>query len=85
MIGWQWEGAAPGVAACGVSDDEERARGAAEAWLAAHPGGTALLGRTRLDDDPRALSASWRPIGARESARRLPGAQVAWTFILLQA
>ena len=33
VIGWAWEGTADGSAGCGVSDDEDRARLAAEAWL----------------------------------------------------
>ena len=43
MIGWAWEGTTNGSAGCGVSDDEDRAREAAEAWLQANPQGTAVL------------------------------------------
>lgn len=78
MIGWQWEGAAPGVTGCGLSGDEERARRAAEAWLAANPAGTAQFGLACLSDDLRALSASWRPFGERRRSRRLPGGRITW-------
>lgn len=78
MIGWAWDGVAPGVTGCGVSDDEERARRAAEAWLAANPGGTALLGLARLDVGLRVLSSSWEPAGRQRRSRRLRGGRIGW-------
>jgi hypothetical protein len=81
VIGWAWEGTAEGRAGCGVSDDEDRAQEAAEAWLMASQHGTALLGQAYLSDDMRALSASWRPVGEQKRARRLPDGRIAWARI----
>ena len=50
ISGWAWEGTAPGATGCGVSDKEDRARLAAEAWLKANPGATAVLDTARLAD-----------------------------------
>jgi hypothetical protein len=74
VIGWAWEGATDGSAGCGVSDDEDRAREAAEAWLQANPQGTAVLGVARL-------SAYWgKVVGARRS-RRLGDGRIVWAWI----
>ena len=63
MNGWTWDGTAPAAAGCGVSDAEDRARQAAEAWLSANPHRTAVLGTARLDDGPTTLSAHWVSTG----------------------
>lgn len=59
VIGWAWEGTAKGSAGCGISDDEDRAREAAETWLKANPGATAVLDTARLADGTTTLSAYW--------------------------
>lgn len=81
MIAWSWEGTAEDGSGCGVSDDEDRARKAAEQWLRASPRGTALLGPAYLDDSPRALSSSWRPCGEQKRARRLQDGRITWARI----
>jgi hypothetical protein len=65
VIGWAWEGIADGSAGCGVSDDEDRARLAAEAWLKANPQGTAVLDTARLTDGTTTLSSYWALRGGR--------------------
>ena len=78
MNGWEWTGTAPGATGTGVSDDEDKARAAAEDWLRANPGGTAVLGPAWLDIDLRALWATWRPYGQRERSKRLPDGRITW-------
>lgn len=78
MIAWSWEATAPGSGGCGVSDDEDKAREAAEAWLAANPGGTAVLGPARLTDGTAALSAHWDRAGFAQRSRRLPDGRIGW-------
>ena len=81
MNGWEWEGAAPGSAGCGVSDDEDRAREAAEAWLKANPQATAVLGAARLEDGTTSLSAYWARVGRARRSRRLRDGRIAWARI----
>ena len=81
MIGWQWEGAAAGSTGCGVSDDEGRAREAAEAWLKANPQGKAVLGAARLEDGMTTLSAYWATAGLARRSRRLRGGRITWARI----
>jgi hypothetical protein len=81
MNGWEWEGAAAGSAGCGVSDDEDRAREAAEAWLMANPRGTAVLGAARLADGTTTLSAYWARAGRARRARRLRDGRIVWARI----
>ena len=81
MNGWEWEGSAEGSAGCGVSDDEGRAREAAEAWLKANPRGTAVLCAARLEDGTTTLSAYWAAAGLARRARRLRGGRIAWARI----
>lgn len=78
MIGWAWDGTAAGAGGCGVSDDEGKARKAAEAWLAANPGGTAVLGPARLTDGTAALSAHWDMIGREKRSRRMNDGRIVW-------
>lgn len=84
IAGWAWEGAAPGGAACGVADDEDRAWLAAEAWLTAHPGATAVLDTARLADDTTTLSAYWARDGQARRSRRLRDGRITWTRIPAQ-
>ena len=79
--GWTWDGTAPAAAGCGVSDAEDRARQAAEAWLSANPHGTAVLSTARLDDGPTALSAHWASTGRARRSRRLPDGRIMWARI----
>jgi hypothetical protein len=79
--GWEWEGTAPGGAGCGVSDDEDRAREAAEAWLKANPQATAVLGAARLEDGTTSLSAYWAGTGRARRSRRLRDGRIAWARI----
>ena len=81
VIGWEWEGAAPGSAGCGVSDDQDRAREAAEAWLKANPRGRAVLGPARLEDGTASLSAYWITAGLARRSRRLRDGRIAWARI----
>ena len=81
MIGWAWEGIADGSAGCGVSDDEDRARKATEAWLKANPQGTAVLGAARLADGTTTLSAYWARAGVARRSRRLRDGRIAWARI----
>ena len=75
IVGWAWEGTAPGIAACGVSDQEDRARLAAEKWLEDNPGAVAVLGAARLADG----TGRW-PVGRAGApgcgSRRPPGSAV---------
>ena len=81
MIGWEWEAAAEGSAGCGVSDDEDRAREAAEVWLKANPQGTAVLGAVRLTDGTTTLSAYWARSGLARRSRRLRDGRIVWVRI----
>jgi hypothetical protein len=81
VIGSAWEGAADGSAGCGVSDDEDRAREAAEAWLKAHPGATAVLDTARLTDGTTTLSSYWAKDGLAKQSRRLPDGRIVWVRI----
>ena len=81
MNGWEWEGTAAGSAGCGVSDDEDRAREAAEAWLKANPQGTAVLSAARLADGTTTLSAYWARAGRARRSRRLRDGRIAWARI----
>jgi hypothetical protein len=81
VIGWEWEGAAQDGAACGVSDDEGRARAAAEAWLKANPGATAVLGTARLADGTTTLSAYWARCGRPRRSRRLRDGRISWARV----
>ena len=81
MNGWTWDAAAPAAAGCGVSDAEDRARLAAEAWLTANPHGTAVLGAARLDDGPTTLSAHWTSTGRTRRSRRLRDGRIVWARI----
>ena len=81
MIGWAWEGIADGSAGCGVSDDEDRARLAAEAWLKANPQGTAVLDTARLTDGTTTLSAYWARDGLARRSRRLRDGRIVWARI----
>ncbi len=82
MNGWEWEGSAPGSSAgCGVSDDEDRAREAAEAWLKANPQGTAVLGAAWLADGATTLSAYWARTGRARRSRRMEDGRIAWAQI----
>jgi hypothetical protein len=79
--GWTWDGRAPSAEGCGVSDAEDRARLAAEAWLTANPHGTAVLGTARLDDGPTTLSAHWVKDGRARRSRRLRDGRIVWARI----
>jgi hypothetical protein len=79
--GWAWDGTAPAAAGCGVSDDEDRAREAAEAWLKANPQATAVLGAARLEDGTTSLSAYWARAGVARRSRRLRDGRIVWTRI----
>jgi hypothetical protein len=81
VIGWEWEGAAAGSAGCGVSDDEDRARQAAEAWLKANPRGKAVLSAARLEDGTTTLSAYWATAGLARRSRRLQDGRITWARI----
>jgi hypothetical protein len=81
MLGWAWDGAAAGGGGCGVSDDEDKARQAAEAWLLANPGGTAVLGPARLTDGTAALSAYWDRIGRAKRSRRTGDGRIVWARV----
>jgi hypothetical protein len=81
VIGWEWEAAAAGSAGCGVSDDQDRAREAAEAWLKANPHATAVLGAARLEDGTTSLSAYWARAGVARRSRRLRDGRIAWARI----
>ena len=81
MNGWAWDGAAEGSAGCGVSDDEDRAREAAEAWLTANPHGTAVLGTARLNDGPTTLSVHWTSTGRARRSRRQRDGRITWARI----
>ncbi|HSZ39447.1 MAG TPA: hypothetical protein VK817_05775 [Trebonia sp.] len=81
MNGWEWDGTAPAAAGCGVSDDEDRAREAAEAWLKANPQATAVLGAARLEDGTTSLSAYWARTGRARRSRRLRDGRIAWARI----
>ncbi len=78
IAGWAWEGTAPGAAACGVSDDEDRARLAAEKWLADHPGAVAVLAAARLADGTTTLSGVWAAGGQAQRSRRLRNGRITW-------
>jgi hypothetical protein len=84
ITGWAWEGAAPGGAACGVADDEDLARLAAEAWLTANPGATAVLDTALLADGTTTLSAYWSRDGQARRSRRLRDGRITWARIPLQ-
>lgn len=84
ITGWAWEGVAPGAAACGVSGDEDRARLAAETWLTANPGATAVLGTARLADGTTTLSAYWAGDGRPRRSRRLRDGRITWARIPAQ-
>jgi hypothetical protein len=81
VIGWSWEGAAQGIAGCGISDDEDSARAAAEAWLKDHPGATAVLDTARLADGTTTLSAYWAKDGCARRSRRLRDGRIVWAHI----
>ena len=74
MTGWEWEGAAKDSAGCGVSDNETRARQAAEAWLKANPQGTVVLG-------PMPLAVYRVKGGCAERSRRLQDGRIVWARI----
>jgi hypothetical protein len=81
VIGWAWEGTAEGRAGCGISDDEDKARLAAEAWLAANPCGTAVLDTARLADGTTTLSAYWVKDGCARRSRRRRDGRIVWARI----
>jgi hypothetical protein len=81
VIGWMWDATAKRSAGCGVSDDQDRARLAAEAWLKANPGGTAVLGTARLTDGTTTLSAYWAKDGHARQSRRLRDGRIVWARI----
>jgi hypothetical protein len=81
VIGWTWEAAAEGIAGCGLSDDEGRARGAAEAWLRDHPGATAVLDTAWLADGTSTLSAYWAKDGCARRSRRLQDGRIVWARV----
>jgi hypothetical protein len=81
VIGWEWDGAVAGSGGCGVSDDEDRAREAAESWLKANPRGTAVLGAARLEDGTTTLSAYWAAAGVARRSRRLRDGRIVWARI----
>ena len=81
MIGWEWEAAAEGSAGCGISDDEDRAREAAEVWLKANPQGTGVLRAARLTDGTTTLSAYWSRAGLARRSRRLRDGRIVWARI----
>lgn len=78
MIAWEWDAAAPRAAGYGVSDNEDAARKAAEAWLRANPGGSARYGRTWLTDPGQMLSPWWMPPVVFLQALVLPDGSVTW-------
>jgi len=84
ISGWAWEGTGPGAGGCGVSDEEDRARQAAEAWLTAHPGAVAFLGTARLADGTRTLTAYWATDGHSRRSRRLPDGRITWARVPAQ-
>ncbi len=84
IAGWAWEATAPGIAACGVSDREDRARQAAEAWLRANPGAVAVLGTARLADGTTTLSAYWAQDGQARRSRRLRDGRITWARVPAQ-
>jgi hypothetical protein len=81
ISGWAWEGTAPGAAGCGVSDKEDKARLAAEAWLAANPGAVAVLEVARLADGVTTLSAYWAGDGRARRSRRLRDGRIIWARV----
>jgi len=84
IAGWAWEGTAPGAAGCGVSDKEDGARLAAEAWLRAHPGAVAVLDTARLADGVATLSAYWFRDGRPRRSRRMRDGRITWARIPAQ-
>jgi hypothetical protein len=80
-MGWAWEAAVEDRAGCGVSDDEDRAREAAEAWLKANPHGTAVLGMAWLADGTTTLSAYWGKVVCARRSRRLSDGRIVWAWI----
>jgi hypothetical protein len=80
-MGWTWDGTADGGAARGLSDDETRARDAAEAWLRANPGATAVLTRAHLADGATTLSAFWVRTGHPKQSRRLHNGRITWVRV----
>jgi hypothetical protein len=80
--GWMWHGTAPRAAAAGVTDDEDRAKASAGAWLRANPGGTAVIEQAWLPDITVTLDPRWEavPLGTRLAARCLPDGRVTWAL-----
>jgi len=81
VIGWAWDGAAGSAAGCGVSDDEGRARQAAEEWLLANPGAVAELSRATLADGATCLSAYWARTGHPKRSRRHRNGRITWARV----
>jgi len=84
ISGWAWEATALGAGGCGVSDDEDRARRAAEAWLAAHPGAVAVIDTARLAYGTSTLAACWARDGRPARSRRLPDGRITWARVPAQ-
>jgi hypothetical protein len=70
VIVWLWDADGPDRAVRGVTDDEERARQAAESWIVSGQAGAAQVERAQFVTGFAALTAHYKRTGHGWTARR---------------
>ncbi len=75
---WTWDAFAPGRSGGGASDDEQRARQAAEAWMRANQAETASLDQVRLALGSGSLLTHYERTGIRLAAERHRNGRITW-------
>jgi hypothetical protein len=74
MTTWIWDSSAPGAEGCGVSDAEDAAKAAAEAWMRQHAAAAAVAAPVRLD----VVDLAYVPAGRPLEAVRHGNNQITW-------
>ena len=74
-----WDATAPAGSGGGVSDDQARARTAAEAWMRAHgPGSAAQMQKALAMIGTRDLDDCYQPMGHGWTAHRHADGRITW-------
>jgi hypothetical protein len=81
ISGWAWEGTAANGGACGISDNQQKAKFAARDWLIANPDGEAVLSPACLADGTTTLSAFWARTGHPRQSRRTRDGRITWARV----
>jgi hypothetical protein len=79
VIVWLWDASIPARSGRGVTDDETRARQAAEAWMCSGNAGGVRVEKAFTVLGNATLTVGYERTGEGWAAQRDPGGRITWT------